>query len=114
MKNTESLRKQLESKKNRLNEVLNTQFPKNPYLWGCHYRKLENAPIFIEELTDIICFLEIEPNIKLVTLPTLKKQCEKADFASVEFDGEFCKLVLIQNFPYDDLWLLYVAPVESI
>lgn len=113
MKNTE-IRKQLEHKRNRLNKVLNSRFPKNPYMCGCHYRKLENASIFIEELTDIICFLKAEVDIKLVTLPTFKKQCEKADFASVEFDGEFCKLVLIQNFPYDDLWLLYVAPVESI
>ena len=53
-------------------------------------------------------------NVQLVTEETLQKQAEKADIAIVDYDGRFCKLILIKNYPYNDLWLLYVAPVDSI
>ena len=114
MKNAEKITKQLESKKLRLENALRTAYPIDPSLSEAHERRLENAKAFLAELADVSYLLNLNLNIQLVSLPTLQKQIEKADFATLDFDGQFCKLVVIQNYPYDDMWLLYVAPVESI
>lgn len=114
MVDTQKIANQLDSKKLRLERVLRSQYPLDPSLTEAHERKLENAKIFLKELADISYVVNLDLNIRLVSKSTLDKQVEKADFATVDFDGQFCKLIIIQNYPYDDLWLLWVAPVESI
>ena len=114
MKNLGKILKQFASKKERLQKVLASQNPINPNLYSAHERKLTNANFFLSELTEAENLLLSSGDIRLVTLSTLEKQIEKADFSSMEFDGEFCKIALIENYPYDSLWLLWIAPVESI
>jgi len=114
MKNTEKIIAQLDSKKLRLKKALDAGYPIDPALVEAHERRMSNAEIFLEELDALSYLLNLDMNIQLVYLSTLEKQAEKADFASIDFDGQFCKLFLIQNYPYDSMWLLYVAPVESI
>ena len=91
-----------------------SDYPIDPKKVKVHKRKVLNANNFINELEEITGILDFGLNIKLVPRPTFEKQVAKADFASMEFDGEFCKIALIQNYPYDNLWLVYTATVESI
>ena len=109
-----TIKKQLESKQARLEKIAVSDYPIDPKKVKVHKRKVLNANNFINELEEITGILDFGLNIKLVPRPTFEKQVAKADFASMEFDGEFCKIALIQNYPYDNLWLVYTAAVESI
>ena len=114
MKNMEKITRQINSKKDRLEKVLNSNAPIIVSLMEAHERKIAHAELFLSELTEVTEFWDAETNLHLVPLSMLETQTAKADFASVEFEGKFCKLILVQNYPYGDLWLLYVASVESI
>lgn len=106
----------LDSKRRRLESILapGKNYNSDSKYASAHERRQANARAFLEELRDISLLDIGDLNVQLVTEETLQKQAEKADFAIVDYDGRFCKLILIKNYPYDDLWLLYVAPVDSI
>ena len=112
------IRTQLIGKKTRLEQISVSNAPMVPEknLIEAHERRVSNAKIFLDELDVISTVLADGLNFDVYLVPraTLDKQVEKADFATVDFDGMFCKLYLIQNYPYGDVWLLYVAPVEDI
>ena len=114
VKEHEKVVKQLNSKKARLQKIINSQDPKNLALYDAHIGRQIDASHFLSELEEVSAFFDNKMDVRLVSVSTLNKQVVKADFATIEFDGEYCKLALVQNFPYNDLWLLYVAPVESI
>ncbi len=72
-----------------------------------------NIKNFLSELSDIMFFAdECTKNVQLVTMSTIEKSDEEADFSTVDFDGEFCKLVQIQKYPYQPVYLLFLSPVE--
>ncbi len=106
--------KQLEAKKSRLEHIANSDYPLDPLLEKAHERRVENAKSFLDELEEVLTIVEVGLNIKLVPRPTFDKQVKRADFATLEFDGEYCKIALIQNYPYDNLWLIFTAPLESL
>ena len=116
VKELETIKKMLDSKKARLEKVLSTTAPvvESEELQDAHERRQANAEVFLDELTEVRTVLSFANNVLLVNFETLDRLSKKADFCNIEFDGEFCKLVIVQNFPYDDLWLLYVAAVEKI
>lgn len=115
MKDTETIAKQLKSKELQLKKILQSQFPCDPALAEAHVRRQRNAKAFLKDLNDISYVVNLDLNIELVSKSTLQKRIKMADIATVDFDGEYCKLVIIQNFPEDDnLWLLWVAPVSSV
>lgn len=105
---------QLEAKKSRLENIANSDYPVDPSLNKSHERRVQNAKAFLDELEEVLTLVDVGLNIKLVPRPTFEKQVERADFATLEFEGEYCKVALIQNYPYDNLWLIHTAPVESI
>lgn len=109
-----AIKKQLENKQARLEKIAVSDYPSGLQNFKDHERKVLNATNFINELEEVTGILDFGLNVKLVPRPTFEKQVAKADFASMEFDGEFCKIALIQNYPYDNLWLVYTATVESI
>ena len=110
----EKITKQLEAKEARLKRILQSEYPTDPAKKDAHIRKIINAERFLDELSEAKAVVGCGVNLKLVPRPTFEKQVDKADFATMEFDGEFCKVAIILNYPYDNLWLIYVAPVESI
>lgn len=113
-KKSEVVKNRLQNKLKNLQEIINSKDPKNYRFNEAHAIKVERASKFFDELAEVSSFVEDSFDIRLVPLETIDKQIEKADFATIEFEGEYCKLVLVQNFPYDDLWLLYTAPIKSI
>ena len=70
--------------------------------------------LFLKELEEIMSVVETDLNVRIVPRPTFEKQIEKADFATMEFDGEFCKIAIVENFPNDSLWLVYTMPVDLL
>lgn len=107
------IRKQIEGKKMRLNHILELGYPSDPNLILRHEEKQARAKYFLEELKEVTWLLDSkESRVLLVPLATFTKQLEKADFATIEFDGEFCKIATVQNFPSSNIWLVYIAPVE--
>jgi len=114
VKNHEKVVKEIQRKENSLNKILNSQLPRNPEFDDIHQARKEAAKNFLDELSEVTAFIEDSTEIVLVPMETLEKQVAKADFATIEFDGEYCTLALVQNFPYNDVWFLCIAPVTSI
>ncbi len=110
----EKITKQLEAKEARLEHLWYSDSPVDPEKKEAHLKKADKAKRFLEELQEVKGLLGCGVNVKLVPRPTFEKQVAKADFATMEFDGEFCKIAIILNYPFDNLWLIYVAAVESL
>lgn len=110
MKEKEKIVTQLDSKERRIKKEMERLKVLSPS--SRRLERIENAENFLSELSEVRIILG--EDVQLVTKKALTKLSNKADCASVEFDGEFCKLILVQTYPYRDAWLLYVAPVESI
>lgn len=72
------------------------------------------AKRYLEELREVKELLGCGVNLNLVPRPTFEKQVAKADFATLEFDGEFCKIAIVSNYPFDNLWLIYASALESL
>ena len=114
MKKDEKITKQLERKKERLEQIVNSEMPINEKLWDAHKRKEENARRFLVEIEEIEGLLEAD-TVKVVPISTFNKVVEKADYATMEFDGEFCKVATITNFPYEDnVVMVYLASIEKM
>ena len=79
-------------------------------LFIAHERRVRNAGIYINELDEVT----LQEKAKQVKLSTFNKEVENADVSSIEFDGQFCKLALIQNWGNADRWVLYLAPLSKI
>lgn len=107
----------LKYKKQQLNKVLASYQPTNRAKYDAHIRRQENAKCFLKELdilTDFIPFSEKAENVLLVSRSTFQRKVEKADFAEVDFDGLYCKVAVIYNFPETcGVWLIYVASLED-
>ncbi len=110
-----TIKEQLENKQARLERIAISNCHSNDSeRIAIQETRISDAKRFINELEEIKDILDFDLNIKLVPKPTFEKQVTKADFASMEYDGEFCKIALIQNYPYDNLWLVYAVAIESI
>ena len=114
MEENDRIVRQLENKIARLDNILNSYLPTDHMKYEAHKRRVTNAAAFIKELKEVIeeiklCF----SNIKRVPLPSFKKQLDRADFVTIEYDGKYCKLSTIHTFPYEPVMLLYVAS-ESV
>lgn len=74
-----------------------------------------NATNYLIEISDLISSVElINKEIYIVTSPTMEQKSKKADFSTVEEEGYFFKLVLIQTFPYEDIYLLCLTPLSAL
>lgn len=114
LKDRNQITEQLNKKEDLLDRILCSDFPIRPELADGHRRRQINSKLFLSELREIRELIDVPVDLVLVTHSTFTKQIEKADFSSMEYDGIYCKLASIQNFPYDDIYLLYVASVNSI
>ena len=77
--------------------------------------KLNNIKCYLEELKGLINSVSIiDTPIYIVTKSTLDTKSKKADFAIVDDEGYFFQLTLVQSFPYNDVYLLYLAPLNSL
>lgn len=110
----ENIKKQLEAKEARLEHIVYSDYPTDPQKQDAHIKKLGKAKCYLEELREVKELLGCGVNLKLVPRPTFEKQVAKADFATLEFDGEFCKIAIVSNYPFDNLWLIYTSALESL
>lgn len=101
----------LEKRKKKIEDILSSNEPVvlSEELFIAHERKKENAGIYLDELSEVTL-----QKAKQVKITTFRKEVENADESSIEFDGQFCKLALIQNWGQRDKWLLYLAPLSTI
>lgn len=114
IKSKEAIKKKIASKEARLNKVLSTPEPIVSSLYEAHIRRQINSINFLDELDEVKVVLNFDNNVKLVSLNEFNSLLVSADASNIEFDGEFCKLALLQNVNLPSEWLLYVAPIESI
>lgn len=110
----ENIKKQLDAKEARLEHIVYADYPTDPQKKDAYIRKLGKAQRYLEELREVKELLGCGVNLNLVPRPTFEKQVAKADFATLEFDGEFCKIAIVSNFPFDNLWLIYASALESL
>lgn len=78
--------------------------------------RMDNARLYKEELTYLIksiSYIDTTP-IHIVPKATLEKKSAQADFASIEEDGYFYQLVLLQTYPFGKVYLLYVEPISEL
>ncbi len=106
--------RQLAVKLEKLKHIAVSKSPINSTLEKAHQRRVMNAKSFLNEIQEVSMYVGVGLNIKLVPLRTFEKQVKKAEFVTMELDGKFCKIAIIHNYPYEDIWLIYVASVESI
>ena len=114
IKRRELIQRQVRVKKRRLEVIANSNYPITDYWIMEHERKVKNAVEYLNELEEIEAIAFRGANIRSVTHETLEKMKAKADYCSISYDGDFCKIVEILNFPYEPLWLIYMAPVSSV
>ena len=110
MKTSQAIAK-LEAKRAQLEKRLAGRSSNNPDCISTEVSELEG---YLEEITLLISSVSyIEKEIYIVPLTTLETKAKKADFASIEEEGYNFRLVLIQNYPYDDIYMIYLKPLTS-
>lgn len=105
---------QIKRKKERLKTISKMDLPVNKAVFDIHKRRIENARIFLDELEEVEMLLMSGVPMKVVPRNIFKKQVEKADFVVTEFDGEFCQIAIVQNFPFEDVWLIHTASINEL
>ncbi|MCI9178339.1 MAG: hypothetical protein HFJ28_07370 [Clostridia bacterium] len=77
---------------------------------------VENAQLYKSEMEYLISSIEYIEKVPIfiVAKPTLNKKSAQADFASVEEDGFFYQLVLLRSYPFQKVFLLWVASVSEL
>ena len=77
---------------------------------------VENALLYKSEMEYLIASIEYIEKVPIfiVTKSTLNKKSAQADFASVEEDGFFYQLVLLRSYPFQKVFLLWVASVSEL
>ena len=110
------LREKLEGVKERLKTIQNSPNPAvtTGSVYEGHVRRVRNAGVYLKELEEILMATSMDKPIYDVTKEAMNKIIAKADISTTEFDGEFCRLVLIQNFPYDDIFLLHMVAIRHL
>ena len=114
MKNDEKALRQIAAKKEKLLHIIDSDYPINRRLHEAHTRKVKHAQKFLKEFEEIEPLLEGAFNINIVPRPTFEKQIKKADFCTMEFDGVYCRIAVVQNYPFDNLWLIYTASLGTL
>ncbi len=109
------IKKILETKKKRLNEIIHFTNPSDPALQANHERRVANARTFLEELEEVSILVEIRSSqVELVPKETFYKQIKEAHFATMEFDGLFCQIVKVSSYQQGKLWLVHTASLECL
>ena len=126
-KATQDAKTQVEFKITRLNQKLDTLMSKierAPSLYDDSVKlepKLENYNYrvvlikrYLEELQEIQSILATPENvIHIVPKSTATRQIDKAEFASVEFEGDFVQVIMIQNYPSEEYFLVTLEPLAN-
>lgn len=108
------IQRTVEEKKRSLQEIATREYPKSRDWDEEHERKVRNAIEYMFELEEIEVIAYKGVNIRSVTQKTIEKLMDKADYCIVDYEGDFVKIVEILNYPYEPLWLIYMAPVSSV
>lgn len=69
---------------------------------------------YIRELESIKKQLSYLNNVYMVSLEEMNYRIKASIFHKIEFSGRYCALVSIQEFPFIESWILYLAPVKII
>jgi len=99
---SEKVLNQLKDKKAKLKEIVLSGVPNDPKLLETHTRRVIHARSFIGEISEVIEILESDATgieLKLVPHTTFDKVVARADFATEEFDGIYCRVCNICNYP---------------
>ena len=114
LSNYEKIVSQFQRKRELLKAISRATYPVNKNVFAIHKRRLENAKIFLDELEEVEMLLISGVPMKMVPRPTFEKQIKKADFATIEFDGQFCQIAIIQNFLSEGIWLIHTASIREL
>ena len=112
MKNLTSLSDVLKDKRNRLRKITGSR-SKGFEVYGSQPNRRTKAKNYLEELEELLTLIDASKDVRLVSLQVFKRRVESADVATIELDGKYCKFALLQNYPYDDIWVLFLATIES-
>ena len=114
MNNVELIKK-LEERKSKLAQIEYSSCPIDPKLEEAHIRKIDNARRYRQELEGLLPFIGLTTKeIFIVSTTTFEKRVDKADYATIEDEGFFFRLALINNFPADDFLILWLTPLSSL
>lgn len=104
LRNTLEIRRVLESKVKKLEKIA-LNWEKNPEMSA-------KAERFLSELEDVEDFME---EGILLQRNSFEKKLRDADASGIEYDGEFCKVAVIYNYPFNNgQWIIYTAAVSSL
>lgn len=105
LRNTLEIRRVLESKVKKLEKIA-LNWEKNPEMSA-------KAERFLSELEDVEDFME--EGVILLQRNSFEKKLRDADESEIEYDGEFCKVAVIYNYPFNNgQWIIYTAAVSSL
>lgn len=116
MKNKKDIKEKIQRKIERLKKIESSKRPVDVAKLDDYCIKISKATDFIEELQEVLNLLQTVKGttIKLVSKPTFEKQTANADFATIEYDGIFCQIMLIERYPDYRTWLIYTQPISSL
>lgn len=105
LRNTLEIRRVLERKVKKLEKIA-LNWEKNPEMSA-------KAERFLSELEDVEDFME--EGVILLQRNSFEKKLRDADESEIEYDGEFCKVAVIYNYPFNNgQWIIYTAAVSSL
>lgn len=105
LRNGMEIEKVLEGKVKKLEKIA-LNWEKNP-------EKATRAESFLTEIEDIKDFLQ-EEAVVLLQKNSFEKKLREADEFAMEYDGEFCKVAVIYEYPKNGQWIIYTAAVSSL
>ena len=117
-KNASKIMEKINATKDSLNRILAKQEPPYgfpPSIFEGHERMQYNAKKYLDEIAEITFSFNSNHDILLVTKDTMVKMSNSADFSEITFDGTFCKIMCLNNWPSEEpKWLIWLAPLSSV
>lgn len=68
--------------------------------------KARAAKRYLLELQDVSSLLGMGHDVEWMRKKRFNRCMREADYSSMDFDGEFCKVAIIYNFPDEPKWII--------
>lgn len=66
---------------------------------------------YLAEIKEVSSLLGVGHEVEWLSRQKFDRYMSEAEYSALDFDGEFCKVALINNFPEEPKWLITcVAP----
>lgn len=110
----QDFQKGLDSRMQRLDAIINSDWPSNPAKDEVHARKVAAAKRYLAELRSLNSVLCPLGEVHVLDKKSFEARLNKADIAEIVDEGEFFRLAEIANYPNSQYLAICFEAMDSL